>query len=249
MRERWRIVIGSDDGGLTYKNALKSDLAAQPGVAEVVDLGVHSDQRTPYVQVPEVAARSVSEGRADRALLICSSGLGVDEREQDTRDPGRDRFRQPICRPVGGRQRCSSALLRPSSHQSRSRPTPGSRMAGLSVRLRGGSERHIDQPPCGQPGQRSAAGVHAAQSAALESRHHQRRAVLGTENPSRQFEVDVVGDPAPTGSPDRSGVQCPCDREMDKADSWALGCGQVMSVSVKPWLADRQPSSAVGCSR
>lgn len=77
MRERWRIVIGSDEPGLAYKTALKADLEAQSTVAEVLDVGVHTGRLNPYVSVPVAAARAVSEGRADRALLLCNSGLGA----------------------------------------------------------------------------------------------------------------------------------------------------------------------------
>ena len=77
MSERWRIVIGSDDAGLDYKNALKADLEADPRVAEVIDVGVNNDQATPYPQVAVAAAEQVADGRADRALLVCGTGLGV----------------------------------------------------------------------------------------------------------------------------------------------------------------------------
>jgi ribose 5-phosphate isomerase B len=77
MSERWRIVIGSDDVGVAYKDALKADLEADPRVAEVIDVGVHSDQLTPHLRVALAAARVVTQGRADRALLICGAGLGV----------------------------------------------------------------------------------------------------------------------------------------------------------------------------
>jgi ribose 5-phosphate isomerase B len=77
MNERWRIVIGSDDAGLTYKNALKADLETDPRVAEVIDVGVNADQTTDYPHVAVRAARTVAEGRADRALLVCGTGMGV----------------------------------------------------------------------------------------------------------------------------------------------------------------------------
>ena len=77
MSERWRIVIGSDDAGLGYKDALKTDLEADPRVARVIDVGTRIDQLTPYLDVATAAARAVTEGRAHRALLICGAGLGV----------------------------------------------------------------------------------------------------------------------------------------------------------------------------
>ncbi|CAM04457.1 ribose 5-phosphate isomerase B [Saccharopolyspora erythraea NRRL 2338] len=73
----WRIVVGSDDAGLAYKDALKKDLENDERVAEVVDVGVGSDEHTAYPHVAVNAARMVAEGKADRALLVCGTGLGV----------------------------------------------------------------------------------------------------------------------------------------------------------------------------
>ncbi|MEV0701290.1 ribose-5-phosphate isomerase [Saccharopolyspora sp. NPDC050389] len=72
-----RIVVGSDDAGLQYKEALKKDLENDPRVAGVVDVGVGSDEHTAYPHVAVNAARLVAEGEADRALLVCGTGLGV----------------------------------------------------------------------------------------------------------------------------------------------------------------------------
>ncbi|GAA4871456.1 MULTISPECIES: ribose-5-phosphate isomerase [Saccharopolyspora] len=73
----WRIVVGCDDAGLQYKEALKADLGADARVAEVTDVGVGSDEHTDYPHVAVAAARLVAEGKADRALLVCGTGLGV----------------------------------------------------------------------------------------------------------------------------------------------------------------------------
>ena len=72
-----RIVIGCDDAGFDYKEALKKDLEASAGVATVVDVGVDADGHTPYPKVAIAAAELVAAGEADRALLICGTGLGV----------------------------------------------------------------------------------------------------------------------------------------------------------------------------
>ena len=77
MAEQLRIVVGSDDAGLQYKDALKADLEADGRVAEVVDVGVNADESTAYPHVAVAAARMVADGRADRALLVCGTGLGV----------------------------------------------------------------------------------------------------------------------------------------------------------------------------
>ncbi|SEH76721.1 ribose 5-phosphate isomerase B [Mycolicibacterium rutilum] len=74
---RLRVVVGSDDAGYEYKEALKGDLSADPRVEVVTDVGVGSDENTAYPHVAVAAARIVAEGKADRALLVCGTGLGV----------------------------------------------------------------------------------------------------------------------------------------------------------------------------
>jgi ribose 5-phosphate isomerase B len=75
--EGLRIVVGSDDAGSAYKEALKSDLQGDSRVADVIDVGVTADEDTAYPHVAVAAARLIAEGKADRALLVCGTGLGV----------------------------------------------------------------------------------------------------------------------------------------------------------------------------
>ncbi|MBM0239509.1 ribose-5-phosphate isomerase [Micromonospora sp. ATA32] len=77
MSDTLRIVLGSDDAGARYKTQLSADLRADDRVSEVIDLGVDQDEDTHYPHVAAAAARLIAEGRADRALLICGTGLGV----------------------------------------------------------------------------------------------------------------------------------------------------------------------------
>ncbi|MDF4254087.1 ribose-5-phosphate isomerase [Streptomyces sp. WMMB303] len=75
-----RVVVGCDDAGLDYKEALKKDLLGDARVAEVTDVGVGGDggdRGRAYPHVAVEAARRVAEGEADRALLVCGTGLGV----------------------------------------------------------------------------------------------------------------------------------------------------------------------------
>ncbi|SMH42179.1 ribose 5-phosphate isomerase B [Rathayibacter oskolensis] len=77
MSTTWRIVIGSDDAGYDYKEILKRDLEGDDRVVSVVDVGVDADGHTAYPTVATTAAEMVARGEADRALLICGTGLGV----------------------------------------------------------------------------------------------------------------------------------------------------------------------------
>lgn len=72
-----RIVVGSDDAGYDYKEALKGDLEADEHVDSVRDVGVGADEGTAYPNIAVAAAEIVAAGDADRALLVCGTGLGV----------------------------------------------------------------------------------------------------------------------------------------------------------------------------
>lgn len=73
----WRIVVGGDSAGYEYKEALRELLENDPRVESVVDVGVHEGQDVDYPHVGVAAARLVADGEADRALLVCGTGIGV----------------------------------------------------------------------------------------------------------------------------------------------------------------------------
>lgn len=69
-----RIVIGAPGNGSILKDALKAHLGADDRVTEVIDLS------TPEISYPEVsfqAGHAVLDGRADRGLLVCGTGIGT----------------------------------------------------------------------------------------------------------------------------------------------------------------------------
>ncbi|WP_193045483.1 ribose-5-phosphate isomerase [Mycolicibacterium baixiangningiae] len=73
-----RIVVGGDNAGFNYKEALRKDLEADERVEVVADVGVEDpEDETSYPNVAVAAAEKVARGEADRALLICGTGLGV----------------------------------------------------------------------------------------------------------------------------------------------------------------------------
>ena len=80
MSDGLRVVVGSDDAGREYKDALRKDLEGDDRVTSVVDVGVTEDEDGPQRHYPSVAiaaAEMVARGEADRALLVCGTGLGV----------------------------------------------------------------------------------------------------------------------------------------------------------------------------
>lgn len=74
---QYRISIGCDDAGFTYKEALRELLEADSRVVAVTDMGVDSDGHTAYPHIAIAVAESVAKGEADRGLLVCGTGLGM----------------------------------------------------------------------------------------------------------------------------------------------------------------------------
>lgn len=78
MDKGWRVVVGSDNAGVGYKDELKAMLEHDPRVASVYDVGVSTRaDDTAYAHVAVAAARKIAAGEADRALLFCGTGMGV----------------------------------------------------------------------------------------------------------------------------------------------------------------------------
>lgn len=70
-----RIAIGADHGGFALKAKLIPWLQAQG--FEVADLGTHSPKPCDYPRIGYKVAAAVAEGRFDRGVLLCKSGIGM----------------------------------------------------------------------------------------------------------------------------------------------------------------------------
>ena len=78
MSDGMRLVVGCDSAGVNYRDAIKKDLEIDPRVASVTDVGVPTvDDGKAYGHVAVEAARMIRDGKTDRAILICGTGLGV----------------------------------------------------------------------------------------------------------------------------------------------------------------------------
>ena len=73
----YRIAIGSDDAGYSYKEALRAQLEADSRVSSVSDMGVDAEGHTAYPHIAIAVAEMVAQGKADRGLLICGTGIGM----------------------------------------------------------------------------------------------------------------------------------------------------------------------------
>lgn len=70
-----KIAIGSDHAGYDLKQQVADALRAKGH--EVNDFGTDSDESVDYPDFAEPPAREVAVGAADRAVLVCGSGVGV----------------------------------------------------------------------------------------------------------------------------------------------------------------------------
>ena len=75
-----RIIVGADEAGVDYKDLILADLKADSRITEVMDIGVNradEDFTKPYPYVGIAAGEMIRDGKADRAILFCGTGIGV----------------------------------------------------------------------------------------------------------------------------------------------------------------------------
>jgi len=70
-----KVVIGSDHAGFRLKNAM-GDLIRLLSHS-VLDVGAFNENPSDYPDFAEAVGRAVLDGRAERGVLICGSGIGA----------------------------------------------------------------------------------------------------------------------------------------------------------------------------
>jgi ribose 5-phosphate isomerase B len=70
-----KVLIASDHAGLLGKETVKQTLD-QMGIA-YEDLGTNSEDSVDYPDYAERVARRVAAGEAERGILVCGSGIGM----------------------------------------------------------------------------------------------------------------------------------------------------------------------------
>ena len=70
-----KIAVGSDHGGLTYKNEIKKHLESLGH--EVIDCGTYSEESCHYPVYGEAVARKVANKEANYGVVVCTSGEGI----------------------------------------------------------------------------------------------------------------------------------------------------------------------------
>lgn len=69
------ISIGCDHGALALKNKVARHLEAMGHT--VTDCGTHTPDSCDYPDYAAAAAREVAEGRCQRGIVLCTTGIGV----------------------------------------------------------------------------------------------------------------------------------------------------------------------------
>jgi RpiB/LacA/LacB family sugar-phosphate isomerase len=70
-----KVVIGSDHAGFHLKNTM-GDLIRSLGHS-VLDIGAFNENPSDYPDYAEAVGRAVLDGKAERGVLICGSGVGA----------------------------------------------------------------------------------------------------------------------------------------------------------------------------
>ena len=70
-----KIAIGADHAGFSLKEQLRLKLAGEG--YEVVDFGTDSTESCDYPDFAQSVGRDVAQGRSDRGILVCSTGIGM----------------------------------------------------------------------------------------------------------------------------------------------------------------------------
>jgi RpiB/LacA/LacB family sugar-phosphate isomerase len=71
-----RIVVGSDHAGFEMKKTVLRRLLEE-GDLEVVDVGSYNTDPVDYPDYAEAVGLAIREGRAERGVIICGSGVGA----------------------------------------------------------------------------------------------------------------------------------------------------------------------------
>ena len=70
-----KVVIGSDHAGFQLKNAMGVLLTSLGH--QVLDVGAYNENPSDYPDFAEAVGRAVLDGKAERGVLICGSGVGA----------------------------------------------------------------------------------------------------------------------------------------------------------------------------
>jgi ribose 5-phosphate isomerase B len=114
-----RIVLTADHAGVDLKDELVSWLTEQGH--DILDLGAHGHDSVDYPKFGATMAEAIADGRAERGITICGSGIGVAIAAN----------RNPACRCAQVNEPLSAALGR--KHNDANAIALGARLIGLEM--------------------------------------------------------------------------------------------------------------------
>jgi ribose 5-phosphate isomerase B len=114
-----RIALSADHAGFEMKDQLAEWLRADGH--EIVDLGTDNPESVDYPRYGALLAEALAEGRADRGVTVCGSGIGVAIAAN----------RNPACRCAQVAEPLSASLAR--QHNDANAIAIGARLIGIEM--------------------------------------------------------------------------------------------------------------------
>ena len=114
-----RIALSADHAGVDLKDELAGWLGEQGH--DVLDLGTHSHESVDYPRFGALLAAALAEGRAERGITVCGSGIGVAIAAN----------RNPACRCAQVSEPLSAMLAR--QHNDANAIALGARLIGIEM--------------------------------------------------------------------------------------------------------------------
>jgi ribose 5-phosphate isomerase B len=114
-----RIVLTADHAGVDLKDELAGWLREQGH--DILDLGTNSHESVDYPRYGAMLAEALADGRADRGITVCGSGIGVAIAAN----------RNPACRCAQVAEPLSAALAR--QHNDANAIAIGARLIGIEM--------------------------------------------------------------------------------------------------------------------
>ena len=114
-----RIALSADHAGFEMKNELADWLRSDGH--EVVDLGTNGPESVDYPRYGALLAEALADGRADRGITVCGSGIGVAIAAN----------RNPACRCAQVAEPLSASLAR--LHNDANAIALGARLIGIEM--------------------------------------------------------------------------------------------------------------------
>ena len=114
-----RIALSADHAGFEIKDQLADWLRADGH--EVIDLGTNGPESVDYPRYGALLAEALADGRADRGITVCGSGIGVAIAAN----------RNPACRCAQVAEPLSASLAR--QHNDANAIALGARLIGIEM--------------------------------------------------------------------------------------------------------------------